>query len=309
MEFGISFIAFLGGCVVKYIENKLFCSVENCEMTKKKSTEKDSRVGIVMPAYNSGEIIEKALRSVMGQSYSDFEVFVVDDHSTDKTVEIVKKLAKEDKRIHLIQLKDDRGAAAARNLAIKRIEEDPSLKYIAFLDSDDCWRKDKLKTQIEFMKKNKVAFSYGDYDICDIVTGRIYRRRICPAKMSYFRMLIGCSVGCLTVVYDKDAVGHVEIPNLPKRNDYALWCVILKKVRHGMKYPGVLAIYDRSPGSLSSGGKAHLVKHHYRMHRDANRFNPLVASFFTATNIVNYINNIVVCEKKQSLKGENDYGQ
>ena len=183
---------------------------------------KKAKVGIVTPAYNSGGTIEKTLQSILEQSYPDFEVFVVDDHSTDKTIEIVKKLSKKDNRIHLIQLKSDKGAAAARNLAIKTIEDDPSFKYIAFLDSDDYWRKDKLKTQIEFMKKNKIAFSYGDYDICDITTDTIYKTRICPAKMSYFRMLIGCSVGCLTVVYDKDAVGHISIPNLQKRNDYAL---------------------------------------------------------------------------------------
>ena len=147
---------------------------------------KKTKVGIVTPAYNSGGTIEKTLQSILGQSYSDFEVFVVDDHSSDKTVEIVKKICKKDKRVHLLQLEKDRGAAAARNLAIKAIEKDPTFKYIAFLDSDDLWRKDKLKTQIGFMEKNKVAFSYGDYDICDIVTGKIYKRRLCPKKMSYF---------------------------------------------------------------------------------------------------------------------------
>ena len=276
-------------------------------MKKKEEIMNESvKVGIVTPAYNSGGTIEKTLQSILDQSYPDFEVFVVDDHSTDKTVDIVKKFCKKDKRVHLVQLKEDKGAAAARNLAIKYIEEDPTLKYVAFLDSDDYWRKDKLKTQIEFMKKNKVAFSYGDYDICDIVTDKIYRRRVCPAKMSYFRMLIGDSVGCLTVVYDKDSVGHIEIPNLPKRNDYALWCVILKKVRRGLKYPGVLAVYDRSPDSISSGGKVHLVKYHYRMHRDSNHFSPLTAGFFTMANIANYIVNITVREKKAICERKNN---
>lgn len=268
-------------------------------MAKENVNKNNSKVGIVTPAYNSGATIEKTLNSILEQTYSDFEVFVVDDHSTDKTIDIVKKMCEKDKRIHLIQLKDAKGAAAARNLAIKNIEDDPAIKYVAFLDSDDLWRKDKLKTQIDFMKKNKIAFSYGDYDIFDVVTNKIYKRRICPKKMSYFRMLIGCSVGCLTVAYDKEAVGHIKIPNLPKRNDYALWCAIFKKIKHGLKYPGVLAIYDRSPGSISSGGKTHLIKYHYRMHRDSNHFNPLIAGFFTLTNIVNYINNITLREKKK----------
>lgn len=268
-------------------------------MAKENINTSSAKVGIITPAYNSGGTIEKTLESILKQSYKDFEVFVVDDHSSDKTVEIVKRIAKKDKRVRLLQLKGKKGAAAARNLAIKSIEENPSFKYVAFLDSDDYWRKNKLKTQIDFMKKTGVAFSYGDYDIVDKTTGKIYRRRISPSKMSYFRMLIGCSVGCLTVMYDKDVVGHIEIPNLPKRNDYALWCVILKKVKKGLKYPGVLAVYDRSPNGVSSGNKTYLVKHHYRMHRDSNHFGPVVAGFFTVTNIVNYINNVIVREKKK----------
>lgn len=269
-------------------------------MAKENLNKNNAKVGIVMPAYNSGGTIEKSLNSVLEQSYPDFEVFVVDDHSTDKTADIVKSIRKKDKRVHLLQLKSEKGAAAARNLAIKTIENDTSIKYVAFLDSDDYWRKDKLKTQIEFMKNNKIAFSYGDYDIYDVVTGKIYKRRISPKKMTYHRMLIGCSVGCLTVMYDKDIVGHVSIPNLPKRNDYALWCRILKEVHKGLKYPGILAVYDRNPNSVSSGSKTHLIKYHYRMHRQCNHFNPLTSGFFTITNIINYIGNITIREQEIS---------
>ncbi len=261
-------------------------------------TGKNARVGIVTPAYNSGGTIEKTLNSILGQSYDDFVVFVIDDHSTDKTVDIVKRLSKKDKRVRLVELGNEKGAAAARNLAIKLIEEDPSIKYVAFLDSDDYWRKDKLKTQVEFMEKTGTPFSYGDYDVIDVVTGKIYRRRVSPSKMSYRRMLIGNSVGCLTVMYNKEIVESVEIPNLKKRNDYALWCVILKKARKGLKYPGNLAIYDRNPHGISSGSKHVLIKHHYHTHREANHFNPVTASFFTMTNIANYIGNIVLHDKR-----------
>ena len=75
-------------------------------------------------------------------------------------------------------------------------------------------------------------------------------------------------------------------------------------MKKGLKYPGVLAIYDRSPDGISSGNKTHLVKYHYHMHRDSNHFGPVVAGFFTVTNIANYINNVVVCEKRQN-KGLN----
>lgn len=256
------------------------------------------KVGIVTPTHNSSATIEKTLNSILEQSYRDFDVYVVDDHSTDNTLEIVKKICKKDNRVHLVQLEKEKGAAAARNLAIKCIEDDPEIKYVAFLDSDDLWRKKKLKTQVVFMRKNKIAFSYGDYDVYNDKTQKIYKRRISPAKMSYSRMLIGCSVGCLTVMYDKEAVGHISIPNLKKRNDYALWCIILKKVRRGLKYPGVLAIYNRGQNGISSGGKVHLIKYHYRMHRNSNHFNPITAGIFTTTNIINYFTNISLREKK-----------
>lgn len=262
------------------------------------AAKKRNKVGVVMPAHNSSEKIERALRSVLSQSYGDFEIFVVDDHPTDETVKIVESFCEQDKRVHLATLIDDRGAAAARNLAIKQIESDPTIKYVAFLDSDDQWREDKLKTQIEFMQESGALFSYGDYDIMDNVTGEVYKQRICPKKMSYLRMLAGCSVGCLTVMYDRDAVGQVSIPNLQKRNDYAMWCAILKKVRRGSKYPGALAVYDRSPNGVSSGNKVRLIKHHYRMHRDSNHFGPVLAGALTMMNVANYIVNITVREKR-----------
>ena len=259
---------------------------------------KNAKVGIVTPAHNSGKTIKDTIASILEQTYPDFEVFVVDDHSTDNTVEVVNELCGQDERVHLLRLEKEKGAAAARNLAIKCIEDDTSLEYVAFLDSDDLWRKDKLETQVEFMKRTGALFSYGDYDICDEATGKIYGWRKCPNKVSYLRMLIGCSVGCLTVMYNKKAVGHISIPNLAKRNDYALWCIILKKVRRGYKYPGNLAIYKKSENSISSGNKIFLVKHHYRMHREANEFGPIKAGFFTVMNVMNYMNNIVIHERK-----------
>lgn len=265
---------------------------------------KNAKVGIVTPAHNSEETIKDTLASILEQTYHDFEVFVVDDHSTDRTVDIVSELCKRDGRIHLLHLGKEKGAAVARDLAIRYIEEDPEIKYVAFLDSDDLWRRDKLKTQVEFMQKNEIAFSYGDYDIYDVKDKKICRRRTSPKKMSYFRMLIGCSVGCLTVMYDKNAVGHVAIPNLPKRNDYALWCVILKKVRRGLKYPGVLAIYEHGRGGISSGSKVKLIRYHYRMHREANHFGSIRAGFFTVANVVNYVNNVLVKEKRNKNKRE-----
>lgn len=267
-------------------------------MSVKKIDTAKPLVGIITPCHNNEGTIKNTLNSILQQSYKNFLVFVIDDHSVDQTVPIVKKLAQKDPRIKLIQLEKSTGAAAARDTAIKVIAKDPKIKYVAFLDGDDLWLKDKLKTQVSFMQSTNVPFSYGDYNIVNTTTGKINKYRHCPSKMSYHRMLVGDSIGCLTVMYDAAAVGEITIPNLAKRNDYALWCLILKRVRRGAKYQGILASYKRNPQGVSAGHKFKLIKHHYLMHRKANHFDPLTASFFTLTNVVNYLNNITFRERK-----------
>ncbi len=254
-------------------------------------------IGIVTPVHNNENTIKQTLNSILNQTYKNFLIFVTDDHSTDNTKSIIQDLAKKDSRIIFQELKNSTGAAAARNAAIDAINKNKIIKYVAFLDGDDSWLKNKLKNQVNFMEENKVVFSYGDYNIIDSNTNHNTKYRKSPKKMSYRRMLLGCSVGCLTVMYNKDIVGKITIPNLKKRNDYALWCVILKKVHRGAKYPGILANYSRNPSGISSGNKTRLIKYHYRMHRQSNHFDPFTSSFFTFTNIVNYIFNVTFWEK------------
>ena len=244
-------------------------------------------VSIITPVYNCEDTIGETIESVLNQTLSDFEMLIVDDISNDKTIDIIKKYQKQDKRIKLFILKEKGGAASARNKALK----EASGQYIAFLDGDDLWVSDKLEKQIKFMQENNIYFSYADYAYIDYNGQKMGICRKCPKKMSYFRMLLGDSVGCLTVIYDSKRVGKIEIPNIEKRNDYALWCQILKKVKIGYKYNDILAYYRKSEKSLSSGRKISLLKYHYQMHRKINKFNPIVSLFFTITNVFNYFIN------------------
>lgn len=250
-------------------------------------------VSIITPVYNGEKNISYTIDSVLNQTLDDFEMIIVDDISTDDTKKVINEYAKRDKRIKFYTLTKKGGASAARNFAINKSKG----RYIAFLDGDDLWQCDKLEKQIRFMKENNIAFSYTDYEYIDENNNQLNIVRKCPKKMSYFRMLFGDSIGCLTVVYDTKKVGKVQIPEIEKRNDYALWCRILKKVRKGYKYDEVLSMYRKSNSSLSSGKKTHLLKYHYVMHRNINGFNPIVSLFFTGTNGINYILNKVVREK------------
>ena len=193
-------------------------------------------VSIITPVYNGEKNINYTIDSVLNQTLDDFEMIIVDDISTDDTKQVVKEYAKKDKRVKFYTLPKKGGASAARNFAIKKAKG----RYIAFLDGDDLWQCDKLEKQIRFMKENDIAFSYTDYEYIDEDNNKLNTIRKCPKKMSYFRMLFGDSIGCLTVIYDAKKIGKIQIPEIEKRNDYALWCRILKKVKKGYKYDEVL---------------------------------------------------------------------
>lgn len=253
---------------------------------RKQNSKKEPLVSIITPCYNCEKYIKYTIESVLNQTYSNFEMIIVDDISTDDTLNIVKEYQKKDKRIKLITLDKKGGASIARNTAIKEAKG----KYIAFLDSDDLWYKEKLKKQIDFMEENNIDFSYTDYEYIDENNKKLYKKRVCPKKVTYFRMLLGDSIGCLTVIYNKEKAGLIQIPQLDKRNDYAIWCLALKKLRVGYKYNEILAQYRKTKDTtLSSGKKTKLIKYHYQLHTKVNGLNVILATFFTIGNIVNYI--------------------
>ncbi len=251
-------------------------------------------VSIISPTYNDEKTIEATINSVINQSYKNWELLIVDDCSTDGTSDILKKYQKKDKRIKIFSLEEQSGAAEARNKALREAKG----KYIAFLDCDDIWLAKKLEKQIKYMEDNKYYFTYTDYEYMDNEGNKLNMKRVCPKTVSYFRMLLGDSVGCLTVVYNREKVGLIQIPLLKKRNDYAMWCKALKKVRTGYKLDGILARYRISNNSISSGKKSKLLKYHYQMHRKCNNFGPMLSVFFTISNTLVYITNKLFRDKK-----------
>lgn len=252
-------------------------------------------VSVVTPVYNCEKTIGKTIESVINQTFSDFEMIIVDDKSSDKTAKIVEDYQKKDKRIKYHPLSKKSGASVARNTAIKKAQG----RFVAFLDGDDLWYPEKLEKQIKFMQDNDYAFTYTDYEYIDENDNKFGIYRNCPKSMSYHRMLLGDSVGCLTVIYDSKKTGKVGIPVLKKRNDYALWCIILKIVKKGYKYNEILSMYRKGVHSngLSGGSKFKLLRYHYIVHRNINKFNPIKALYFTITNGINYIINKIIRER------------
>jgi len=207
-----------------------------------------SLVSIITPSYKSERFISECIESVLSQTYREWEMIIVDDCSPDNSNEIVKEYMKNESRIKLIKLEDNSGPAIARNRAIKEAKG----RYIAFLDADDIWMKDKLEKQIGFMQENEIAFSFTEYIKIDehsnVISDIIER----PQKVSYTMMLKSNYIPCLTVVYDTQILSKVYMPLILKRQDYALWLKLLKKIDYAYCYKEALAKYRFYSGSLSS---------------------------------------------------------
>ena len=124
-------------------------------MTQQAEATQTPKVSIIVPVYNAGRFLEQTLQSVFQQDFTDWELLLVNDCSTDNSIEIIRR-HEDDKRIRLINLDKNGGAAVARNQGIALAKG----RYIAFLDSDDIWKSDKLSKQVDFMEKEGCAFCF-----------------------------------------------------------------------------------------------------------------------------------------------------
>ena len=218
-------------------------------------------VSIIMPTYNCEKFIKETITAVLNQTYTHWELIIVDDCSTDNTAEIIKEYASRDKRIRYFKNKNNCGAAISRNNAI----EQATGKFLAFLDSDDLWREDKLRKQIEFMQQNNYSFTCTSYDKID--ENSISLNRVINAdKKSNYHRLLKKNPGNSTVVYDVSILGKHFIPNIKKRNDYVMWLQIIKKAKYIYGLQEVLGRHRVYNGSLSSNKKS-LIKYHWYVYR------------------------------------------
>lgn len=198
---------------------------------------------VVMPAYNAAATIERAVRSVTGQTDPDFELIVIDDGSRDATTTVVQQLADRDPRIRLIALAVNGGVAAARNVGIDAARG----RYLAFLDADDYWLPDKLRMQRD-------AFGHG----AAVVFAAYYRengtgRKVVgvPERIAFKQLLRGNCIGNLTGAYDCRVLGKFHQQRIG-HEDYLMW---LETLRQGGAATGIqtpLAVYSDGTTSLSS---------------------------------------------------------
>ena len=239
-------------------------------------------VSIIMPSYNCGKYVEQTIRSVQAQTYHNWEIIFVDDCSKDDTIIRVLELLEKDARIKLIKNPVNSGAAVSRNNALREAKG----RWIAFLDSDDLWKSTKLEKQVKFMEENGYTFSYTCYSEMDeegkdtgiIVSG--------PSRVTKTGMFAFCWPGCLTVMYDANEIGFLQIEDIKKNNDYAMWLKVCKKADCYL-LPEVLAKYRRGrSGSVSSHSIRTMIKWHYKMFREAEKMGSVSSLWHTGINLV-----------------------
>lgn len=239
-------------------------------------------VSIIMPSYNCGEFVEETIRSVQMQTYLNWEIIFVDDCSTDDTIQKVFDMMNADKRIHIFQNVANMGTAVSRNNALRVAKG----KWIAFLDSDDIWDPKKLEKQISFMKENNYTFSYTGYQEIDS-KGKLTGVEVSgPKRVTKAGMFAFCWPGCLTVMYDRDKIGLIQIEDIRKNNDYAMWLKVCKNADCYL-LDECLAKYRRGRvGSVSSYGIMTMIGWHYKLWHEAEKMNPLFSIVMTGVNLV-----------------------
>lgn len=236
-------------------------------------------VSIIMPSYNTAKFISETIESVSAQTYPNWELIIVDDCSTDNTNEVVKSFLLDD-RIKYIKNEKNSGAAVSRNRALREAKG----KWVAFLDSDDLWLPEKLEKQIAFMEKNDYHFSYTNYieiDEFSIPNGQVITG---PKKVTRHGMYDYCWMGCLTVMYDTETVGLIQIADIKKNNDYAMWLKVCSKADCYL-LDETLAKYRKRSGSISNHGYTKLIKWHYKLYREAEKKSSFVSAVFTVRNL------------------------
>lgn len=229
----------------------------------------EALVSIITPTYNSAAFISETISSVKNQTYLNWELLIVDDCSTDATVQVVGEFLS-DPRIRLIALSQNSGAGIARNTALSEAKG----RYIAFLDSDDLWKPEKLVRQLQFMVQTGQPFTFSFYDCID-EDGKLLDKRIEAPVELYYRQLFFCNfVGNLTGIYDAAHFGKIAISSIRKRQDWIVWLTILKQLERAKPVPESLAFYRVRENSISAS-KWRLLSHNYVVYRKFHKLNVL----------------------------------
>lgn len=220
-------------------------------------------VSVIMPAYNAEKTLAAAIHSVLKQTWTNWELIIINDCSTDKTVNIISRFEELDTRIHNITNKKNFGVSKSRNIGVDHSRGE----WIAFLDSDDWWAPEKLALQIEFANVNHAAFTYTGSTFIDEASHRLSYQLYVPEHITYHQLLKQNIISCSSVVIRKTLMIRFPMENIHMHEDFAVWLQILRNNRceaRGLNLP--LLTYRISPSS-KSGNKIKAARMTFRVYR------------------------------------------
>lgn len=237
-------------------------------------------VSIITPTWACSKFISETIHSVRAQTYQNWELLIQDDCSTDDTHLVVKPLINLDSRIKYLCNDTKSGAAITRNNALRRANG----RWIAFLDSDDLWLPEKLERQLKFMVENNYTFTYHEYTEMS-EEGKSLGVYVSGKKIvSKFDMYTCCWPGCLTVMYDAKKVGLIQIRDVSKNNDTAIWLKVVQKNPCYLLKEN-LACYRRRVASITPKPLYKRIWAHYQLFHVAEKMNPFRATYWVLMNI------------------------
>lgn len=233
-------------------------------------------VSIITPVYNSEKYIKETLENVKKQTYENWEMILVDDCSTDKSEEIIREYERRDSRIKYFKLKENSGAAIARNYALQNANG----RFIAYLDADDLWKKEKLEKQVKYMTENEYAFSCTDYEKIDEEGNSLNKVIKIPKVVNYNLFLRNTIIQTVGVMVDIKITGKdvLEMPNIRRRQDAATWCQLLKSGYNCYEVPENLSYYRVVSNSLSSN-KFKAVRGTWYLYREIEKLSLIKSCF------------------------------
>lgn len=240
----------------------------------------DGLVSVIMPSWNTAQYIAQSIQSVINQTYTKWELIIVDDCSTDNTDEVVEGF--KDKRIKYLKNEVNSGAALTRNRAMREARGE----WIAFLDSDDLWRSTKLEHQISFMKKNGYGLSFTEYEKIDENSRPLNVYVSGPEKVNKHKIYNYDYIGQLTMMYSAKEFGIIQIKDIKKNNDYAIRLQLYKKVGTcAYLLKENLAMYRVREVSISHDRFRRKLKSHYDLFHACDEKPVIVAVWYTCWNM------------------------
>jgi len=233
-------------------------------------------VSIITPSYNSKKFIKETIDSVLAQTYQDWEMIIVDDKSQDNSVEYIKDLIKDNHRIKLIELRENVGAAMARNKALEVVRG----KYIAFLDSDDIWLPKKLEIQIKFMQEKECPISFTAYQIIDENSYETNHIINTVESLNLKQYLKNTIIGFSTSMINRELIkDEIKFLNIRIRQDTNLWITLLKQDYKAYGINEVLVKYRVHSNSISAN-KVKAAKGVWNLYFNIHKFGLIKSIYY-----------------------------